>query len=111
MVWEGQTPYTFTYNINGGSNQTVTTTSGNTVTVSVPTNIPGTYTYNLVNVQEAGVEYMCRFSKRKCNSGCKIITGLQLSQAMCNDLPGCKHPTITFTGSNGAQRLIYSPTM
>lgn len=46
-------PYTFTYTINGGANQTVTTTSGNSVTVAVPTNITGTFTYNLVSVQES----------------------------------------------------------
>ncbi|OWY24724.1 hypothetical protein BVG80_04955, partial [Sphingobacteriales bacterium TSM_CSM] len=43
-------PYTFTYNINGGTNQTVTTTSGSSVTVAVPTGTAGTYTYNLVSV-------------------------------------------------------------
>ena len=49
----GQAPYSFTYNINGGANQVVTTTAGNSVTVSVPTASLGTYTYNLVSVQDA----------------------------------------------------------
>jgi len=46
-------PYTFTYNINGGPNQIVTTVAGNSVTVAAPTNILGIFTYNLVSVQES----------------------------------------------------------
>jgi uncharacterized protein (TIGR02145 family) len=46
------TPYTFTYNINGLPNQTVTTTVGNTVMVPAPTNTVGTFTYNLVSIQD-----------------------------------------------------------
>ena len=50
----GTVPYTFTYKINGGSNQTVTTTGVNTsVTVSQGTGTAGTYTYALVSVQDA----------------------------------------------------------
>jgi PKD repeat protein len=50
----GTTPYTFTYNINGGSNQSVTTTGmSSSVTVSVPTTIAGTFTYTLTAVEDA----------------------------------------------------------
>lgn len=49
----GTTPYTFTYNINGGLNTTVTTPFGSSVTVSAPTTTAGTFTYNLVSVQDA----------------------------------------------------------
>ena len=49
----GTAPYTFTYNINGGANQTVTTSAGNSVNVSVPTGTAGTFNYNLVSVQDA----------------------------------------------------------
>jgi gliding motility-associated-like protein len=45
-------PYTFTYNIDGGTAKTVVST-GNTATISVPTSIKGTYTYNLVSVKDA----------------------------------------------------------
>ena len=44
----GTAPYTFTYNINGGANQTISTVSGNTVSVTAPTVTPGTFNYNLV---------------------------------------------------------------
>lgn len=49
---DGVAPYTFTYNINGGGNQTITSV-GNTATVSAPTTTAGTYNYNLVSVQDA----------------------------------------------------------
>ena len=48
----GTAPYTFTYKINGGSNLTVTTISGNSVTVSVPTSAAGTFAYSLVSVSD-----------------------------------------------------------
>ncbi|HLP05159.1 MAG TPA: gliding motility-associated C-terminal domain-containing protein [Paludibacter sp.] len=47
----GTPPYTFTYNINGGTNKTVaTTTTGDSVTVSVPAALFGTFVYSLVDV-------------------------------------------------------------
>ncbi|MEH3114870.1 lamin tail domain-containing protein [Pedobacter terrae] len=49
----GTAPYTFTYNINGGANQTVSTTAASaSVTVSAPGNVAGTFAYNLVNVKD-----------------------------------------------------------
>ncbi|MCG2612589.1 Ig-like domain-containing protein, partial [Flavobacterium sp. SM15] len=49
----GNAPYTFVYTINGGINQSVTTTSGDSVTVNVPTNSIGTFTYDLVSASSA----------------------------------------------------------
>jgi hypothetical protein len=46
-------PYTFTYTINGGVEQTVTS-SGNTATISVPTTTAGNFVYALVSVKDAG---------------------------------------------------------
>lgn len=49
----GLTPYTFSYNINGGTVQTVSTAAGaDTVSVPVPTNTAGVFAYNLVAVRE-----------------------------------------------------------
>lgn len=49
----GTAPYTFTYNINGGVSRTVSTTGTNTsVTVTVPANVAGTFTYNLTQVTD-----------------------------------------------------------
>jgi gliding motility-associated-like protein len=49
----GVAPYTFTYTINGGSEQTVVST-GNSATLSVPTSSLGTYIYTLVRITESG---------------------------------------------------------
>lgn len=50
----GTAPYTFTYKINGGANQTITTTGTNSsITVSVPTGTAGTFTYSLVSVEDS----------------------------------------------------------
>lgn len=45
-------PYTFTYTINGGTNQTITTINGNSVNVAAPTQTAGTYIYSLVSLQD-----------------------------------------------------------
>lgn len=46
----GTAPYTFTYQINRGIDKFVTTTNGDTVSVQVPTNTSGTFTYKLISV-------------------------------------------------------------
>lgn len=48
----GTAPYTFTYNINEGTSQTISTTTGNSITLSAPTDIPGSFIYNLINVKD-----------------------------------------------------------
>ncbi|MFN8345176.1 MAG: T9SS type A sorting domain-containing protein [Spirosomataceae bacterium] len=50
----GIAPYTFTYTLNNTSVQTVTTTTGNSVTLTVPTDVSGLFVYTLVNVKESG---------------------------------------------------------
>ena len=103
----GTPPYTFTYNINGGSNQTIATTVGNSVILSAPATIPGTYIYNLVSVQDAS------------SPGC---TQLQAGSAtlMVNPLPSatisgnatvCQNPAsqpVTFTGSGSTPPYTFT---
>jgi large repetitive protein len=48
----GTAPYTFVYTVNGGVNQTITSTV-NTATITVPVTSAGTFTYQLVSVQES----------------------------------------------------------
>jgi hypothetical protein len=48
----GTAPYTFTYKINSGSNLTVSTIIGNSVTVAAPTGTDGSFVYSLLSVQE-----------------------------------------------------------
>jgi hypothetical protein len=49
----GTAPYTFYYTINGGAIQTITSPGTNEATIDVPTDVPGTFTYELVNVEDA----------------------------------------------------------
>ncbi|PWS30304.1 T9SS type B sorting domain-containing protein [Pedobacter paludis] len=50
---KGTAPYTFTYNINGGTNRTVSTTGTNTTaTVTATTSAVGNFVYNLVSVAD-----------------------------------------------------------
>ena len=48
----GTAPYTINYNLNG-TPQTPVTTTGNDFVLPAPTNIPGTYTYTLVDITES----------------------------------------------------------
>ncbi len=90
-------PYTFTYNLNGGTNQTVTTSSGNAVTVSVPTGIPGVFTYNLVSIEDAG-SIVCS----QLQTGSATITVNPLpTAAITGAAVVCQNsnaPVVTFTG-------------
>ena len=95
----GMGPYTFTYNLNGGTNQTITTTSGNSIKLSAPTNILGTYSYNLVSV----------LNSTGCSQnqpGSAIVTVISLPTATISGTASlCQNsvisPLITFIGSNG----------
>ncbi|ATP56804.1 hypothetical protein CPT03_10120 [Pedobacter ginsengisoli] len=50
----GTSPYTFTYNINGGNSKTITTAIGDdTVSIPISTISQGTFTYNLLSVMDA----------------------------------------------------------
>lgn len=52
----GTAPYTFTYKLNSGSPQTISTTGTNSsVTLAVDTSVAGTFTYNLVSVHDATI--------------------------------------------------------
>ncbi|TRX38309.1 PKD domain-containing protein [Flavobacterium restrictum] len=50
----GTAPYTFTYNVTGvPTNQTITTSSGDSVTIPAPTNAAGSFVYTLVSVKDS----------------------------------------------------------
>ena len=49
----GEPPFTFSYMINQGSTQTVTTINGNSASVEVPTTTAGRFTYTLIGVKDA----------------------------------------------------------
>jgi len=106
----GTAPYTFTYIINGGSNQTVTTTAGNSVTVPVPTDTAGTFTYALVSVQESSSTACLQV---QTDSAVVIVNPLPTATisgttAVCKD---AATPDITFTGSSGTEPYTFTYTI
>ena len=90
----GTAPYTFTYAINGGANQTITTTSGNSVTVAAPTAAAGTFTYSLVSVLDA--------SSTACSqlqSGSAVITIYALPAVAFSSTKVCYNNPTVFSDS------------
>ncbi len=103
----GTSPYTFTYKLNGGADQIITTTSGNSITLSAPTGTPGTLTYTLVSVQDA--------SSTTCSnpqSGTVTVTVNPLPTATINGTTAvCENaasPLITFTGATGTSPYTFT---
>lgn len=90
----GTGPYTFIYTVNSGLDQTVTTTSGSSVTVAQPTSVSGTYTYTLESVSDA-------HSSSQSQEGTATITVTPLPVAKFNytGTPYCSNgsnPSPTF---------------
>jgi hypothetical protein len=93
-------PYTFTYNINGGTNTTVTTVSGNSVTVAASTSTTGSFTYNLVSINDAN-------SCSQNQSGSAIITVNPLATATAGGSQTiCSNATATVSGATSTNGTI-----
>jgi len=104
----GTAPYTFTYLINSGTPQTITTVTGNSITITAPTSSTGAFAYQLVSVKDN--------SATQCSN---TITG-QAATVTVNPLPmatisgttsvclNATAPTITFTGSGSTAPYTFS---
>ena len=92
----GVAPYNFTYNINGGANQTVTTTSGNSISIPAPTNVAGTFTYSLLNVRESGLA-----ACSQAQSGNAAVTVYPApTMGFANTTPTCATRLVSFTDNS-----------
>ncbi|MCE9539439.1 MAG: gliding motility-associated C-terminal domain-containing protein [Bacteroidetes bacterium] len=107
---DGTAPFTFTYNLNGGANQTITTTSGNTTTIVAPTNVAGTFAYTLISVQEA--------SSTACSqlqNGTATITVNPLPTATITGstevCEGAVSPNVIFKGNGGIAPYTFTYTI
>src|SRR5204863_230925 len=85
--------------INGGTNKTVTTSSGSSVTVSVPTGSAGSFVYTLVSVQDAS-STAC--SQIQAGSATVVVNPLPTASisgttSLCQNSPA---PVITCTGTS-----------
>lgn len=93
---DGASPYTFTYQINNGSDQTVNSSIGsNIVALSVPTNNVDTLTYKLTNVME-GSTSAC--SQPLLDSVQVIINPLPVANFTANEI--CLFDTVVFTNTS-----------
>jgi large repetitive protein len=106
----GVAPYTFTYKINANgsaSTKTITTTANNnSITLSVPTDKSGLFTYTLVSVQEgsAGCSQTQTGSVTFKIIPAPTATIAGTKNVCLNDDP----PFITFTGSNGTPPYTFT---
>lgn len=105
----GTAPFTFTYSINNGANQTITTTSGNSVNLPVSTATPATFTYRLISVTDAAGTAGC--SQNQPDTVVIVVrpvpTGtISGNASVCVNDPS---PVITFTaaGSNAPYTFTY----
>ncbi|NCI51316.1 hypothetical protein GWC95_15415 [Sediminibacterium roseum] len=103
----GVAPYTFTYSINGGTSQTVTTTSGNSVSVSVPTSAPGTFAYTLISVKESSGTTCSNTASGTATVSVRDLPNASIagSTAVCQF---AATPKVTFTGSNGVAPYTFT---
>ncbi|MCE9538678.1 MAG: gliding motility-associated C-terminal domain-containing protein, partial [Bacteroidetes bacterium] len=106
----GTPPYIFTYTLNTGSDQTITSTVGDSITIFASATVVGTFTYTLISVQDS--------SSTAClqaQSGTAIITVNPLPTAtltgttvVCQEVAA---PTITFTGANSTAPYTFTYTI
>ena len=91
-------PYTFTYNINGGSDETISTVSGNSVTVPVPTSVAGTFTYSLSSVHDAS-STAC---SQSATGNATVIVNPTLTASVsitASANPSCTGNSVTYTAT------------
>ncbi|MCW3080323.1 T9SS type A sorting domain-containing protein [Segetibacter sp.] len=98
-------PYTFTYKIDGGSDQTVTTTSGNSVTVARPTTNVGTYTYTLVSVSSANSCSQLQSASAAITVNPSAVASISGDATVCQNSTA---PSITFTGSGATAPYTFT---
>jgi hypothetical protein len=92
-------PYTFTYNVNGGANKTLSST-GTTATISAPVNTVGTFSYNLVSITDAN-------GCGQNQAGTVVITVNPLPTVSSTSATVCQGLSATLTAS-GANSYVWS---
>jgi gliding motility-associated-like protein len=106
----GTAPYTFRYTINGGATQTISTITGNSVTLQASTAVAGVFNYALQSVQDASASACIQNQ-----TGIAVITVNPLPQATISGTTAVcansTNPTITFTGSGGTAPYTFTYTI
>ena len=98
----GDNPYTFTYNINGGSPQIATSSSGAIATLQHSTNALGTFVYTITHIKEGSL-----FGCEQNQSVSTLVTINNLPTVLAgDDFPVCEGEPIILTGA-GAQTYVW----
>jgi gliding motility-associated-like protein len=102
----GNAPYTFTYSLNGGAAQT-TVSTGNIATVNAPTTFSGTFTYQLISVEDASTLTCSQIQTGTVAIGVNPLPTATIAgnAAVCRD---ATEPLVTFTGANGAAPYVFT---
>lgn len=104
----GTLPYTFTYKVNNGTNQTVSTTGVQTsATVSQSTAAVGTFTYELVTVTDA---QNCTLTPPSAQTATVTVSN-NLTATISGSTTACQNetaPKITFTAVNGIAPFTFT---
>ncbi|WP_298238068.1 PKD domain-containing protein [uncultured Algibacter sp.] len=101
----GTGPYTFTYTVNNGMNETISTTSNNTsVSLPVSTSTIGTFEYNLVSVESNS-------ETATVNGSATIVISEPSVDFSFNNDGACSGTSVSFTSSvTGNSPFSYSWT-
>lgn len=92
----GTAPYTFSYTLNNGTVQTIKTTTGNSIFISVPTVVADTFIYKLTSVQDASIT-----ACSQAQTGTATIIVHPLPTAIFNfSVPSCETGIINFDASS-----------
>ncbi|MDS1032065.1 PKD domain-containing protein [Porphyromonadaceae sp. NP-X] len=99
----GTPPYTFSYKINNGYLQTITSVSGNSAILNVPTNATGTFKYTLISVSDA-----VPITQNISNQEVTITIGQPPTVDFTFSNENCAGENITFTPINLPAGADYS---
>jgi gliding motility-associated-like protein len=106
----GTAEYVFTYNINGGTPIVSAPSSGGTLTIPAPTNVAGTFVYNLVGVRNevpAGTPCTRTITGQSITVQINPLPAAAITGATTVCLNG-PQPPVTFTGSGGTAPYTFN---
>jgi len=101
----GVAPYTFTYELNNGTSIEITTTSGNSIDITLDGTTVGDFTYKLTNVEESGGDSQVITDQEETIT----VNALPIVDFSFTNDTACSGETVQFTNtSTGTGILTYN---